>query len=132
MSSVRRPTVAANAALAPSRELVLAKAATRAASLLGLSGAVLARIIGASEATVSRVVRGERGLDPASKEGELAALLVRLYRSLDALVGNDDARRRAWMSSYNDALNGVPRELVQRAQGLVATVAYLDGMRAPA
>jgi len=132
MSSVRRPTVAANAALAPSPELVLAKAATRAASLLGLSGAVLARVIGASEATVSRVVRGERGLDPASKEGELAALLVRLYRSLDALVGNDDARRRAWMSSYNDALNGVPRELVQRAQGLVATVAYLDGMRAPA
>jgi hypothetical protein len=57
---------------------------------------------------------------------------VRLYRSLDALVGNDDASRRTWMGSYNDALNGVPRELIQRAQGLVATVAYLDGMRAPA
>jgi hypothetical protein len=62
----------------------------------------------------------------------LAALLVRLYRSLDALVGNDDGRRRAWMTTHNDALNGVPRELIQRVQGLVATVAYLDGMRAPA
>jgi transcriptional regulator with XRE-family HTH domain len=132
MTPVRRPIPAANAPFSPAPDCVLAKAATRAASLLGLSGAALARIIGASEATVSRVTRGERGLDPASKEGELAALLVRLYRSLDALVGNDDASRRTWMGSYNDALNGVPRELIQRAQGLVATVAYLDGMRAPA
>ena len=122
-------SVAAASSLDPG--LVLGKAAGRAAALLGLSGSGLAKVIGASEATVSRVVRGERRLDPASKEGELAALLVRLYRSLDALVGNDDARRRAWMTSYNDALNGVPKELIQRAQGLVATVAYLDGMRAP-
>jgi transcriptional regulator with XRE-family HTH domain len=111
--------------------LVLGKATGRACALLGLSGAGLAKVIGASEATVSRIVRGERRLDPASKEGELAALLVRLYRSLDALVGNDEARRRAWMTSYNDALNGIPKELIQHAQGLVATVAYLDGMRAP-
>jgi hypothetical protein len=116
----------------PDAALVLGKATSRAAALLGLSGALLARVLGASEATVSRVARGERGWDPATKEGELAALLVRLFRSLDALVGNDDARRRAWMSSYNEALNGIPRELIQRAQGLVITVAYLDGMRAPA
>jgi transcriptional regulator with XRE-family HTH domain len=132
MTALRRPTPAANTPFTPAPDRVLGKAATRAASLLGLSGAALARVIGASEATVSRVTRGERGLDPASKEGELAALLVRLYRSLDALVGNDEASRRAWMGSYNDALNGVPRELIQQAQGLVATVAYLDGMRAPA
>lgn len=110
---------------------VLGKAATRAAALLGLSGAALARIIGASEATVSRVARGERGLDPASKQGQLAALLVRLYRSLDALVGNDEGCRRAWMSGYNEALNGVPKELIDRPEGLAAAVAYLDGMRAP-
>jgi hypothetical protein len=35
------------------------------------------------------------------------------------------------MNSYNDALGGVPRELVLTAQGLVQTLAYLDGMRAP-
>ena len=124
-----RQTVPAASSLDPG--LVLGKATGRASALLGLSGAGLAKVIGASEATVSRIVRGERGLDPASKEGELAALLVRLYRSLDALVGNDESRRRAWMTSYNDALNGVPKELILRAQGLVATVAYLDGMRAP-
>lgn len=110
---------------------VLAKATGRAAALLGLSGAVLARVLGVSEATVSRVSRGERGLAPESKEGELAALLVRLYRSLDALVGNDESRRLTWMRSHNDALNGTPSVLIQSVQGLVATVAYLDSMRAP-
>jgi transcriptional regulator with XRE-family HTH domain len=110
---------------------VLARATGRAAGLLGLSGAALARVIGLSEPTVSRLLSGKRGLDPATKEGELAALLVRVYRSLDALVGNDAAHRSAWMNSYNDALGGVPRELVLTAQGLVQTLAYLDGMRAP-
>ncbi len=113
------------------RSAVLAKATGRAAALLGLNGAALAQVIGVSEATVSRVSRGERGLAPESKEGELATLLVRLYRSLDALVGNDEARRLAWMRSHNDALNGTPSTLIQRAQGLVTTVAYLDSMRAP-
>lgn len=115
--------------IAPSA--VLAKATGRAAAFLGLTGAALAQVIGVSEATVSRVSRGERGLAPESKEGELAALLVRLYRSLDALVGNDEQRRLAWMRSHNEALNGTPSALIQNVQGLVATVAYLDGMRAP-
>lgn len=112
--------------------MVLAKATTRAAALLGLSGAALSRVIGASEPTVSRVLRGDRPLSPTSKEGELAALLVRVYRSLDALVGNDDGKRAAWMNSQNQALGGVPRDLVQNVEGLVATLNYLDGMRATA
>lgn len=111
--------------------LVLAKATTRATALLGLSGAALSRVIGVSEPTVSRILRGERPLPPTSKEGELAALLVRVYRSLDALVGNDDGKRTAWMTTHNSALGGVPRDLIQTAEGLVGTLSYLDGMRAP-
>jgi hypothetical protein len=110
---------------------VLAKATGRAAALLGLNGVALAQVIGVSEATVSRVSRGDRPLLPDSKEGELAALLVRLYRSLDALVGNDEASRLAWMRSHNDALGGTPATLILSVQGLVSTVAYLDSMRAP-
>jgi transcriptional regulator with XRE-family HTH domain len=129
VAAANRPS-ATGTAVDPGR--VLAKATARASTLLGLSGAALARVIGVSEPTVSRILRGERPLPPGSKEGELAALLVRVYRSLDALVGNDDGRREAWMSSRNDALGGVPRELVQTAEGLVATLVYLDGLRAPA
>lgn len=111
---------------------VLAKATARASQLLGLSGASLARVIGLSEASVSRILRGERPLDPQSKEGELSLLLVRVYRSLDALVGTDDQKRRDWMNSPHRTLGGIPAELIERADGLVATLNYLDGMRAPA
>ncbi len=116
---------------APDPAMVLGKATARAANLLGLSGSALARVVGVSEPTVSRLLHGQRGLNPRSKEGELAALLVRVYRALDSLVGNSAAQRLAWMDSHHHALGGTPRDLVQTAQGLVATLAYLDGMRAP-
>lgn len=112
--------------------LVLAKATTRASELLGLSGAALSRVIGVSEPTVSRLTKGQRGLDPNSKEGQLSLLLVRVYRSLDALVGTDGEKRLAWMRSHNQALGGKPVHLIERPDGLVATLNYLDGMRAPA
>ena len=127
-----RPAPQATPAVRPQADDVLTKATVRASQLLGLSGADLARTLGMSEPTVSRLMHGARTLDPQSKEGELALLLVRVYRSLDALVGTDDARRQAWMRSHNDALDGVPLALVQKAEGLVATLNYLDAMRAPA
>ena len=36
------------------------------------------------------------------------------------------------MNTHNKALGGKPLQLVQKAEGLVATLNYLDGMRAPA
>lgn len=111
--------------------VVLAKATIRASNLLGLSGAALSRTIGLSEPTISRMQRGEKTLNPQSKEGELSLLLVRVYRSLDALVGTDDTKRKLWMTGFNKALGGVPIQLIERADGLVATLNYLDGMRAP-
>jgi hypothetical protein len=119
-------------ALKPDPGFVLAKATARATDLLGLSGAALSRIIGVSEPTVSRIRKGEYPLDPGSKVGELALLLVRVYRSLDALVGTDDQKRKDWMRGKNKALGGVPLQLIERPDGLVATLNYLDGMRAPA
>lgn len=116
----------------PDARMVLAKATTRASKMLGLSGAALARTIGLSEPTISRLLHGDKALDPNSKEGELALLLVRVFRSLDALVGTDDQKRLVWMTTHNKALGGVPQQLVQSAAGLVATLNYLDGMRAPA
>ena len=121
-----------NTALQPQPGQVLAKATVRAGQLLGLSGAALARTIGLSEPTVSRILKGDKAIDPATKEGELALLLVRVYRSLDALVGTDDQKRQAWMQSHHKALGAVPLQLVQKVEGLVATLHYLDGMRAPA
>ncbi|MFT7721297.1 MAG: DUF2384 domain-containing protein [Roseateles sp.] len=113
------------------RTMVLGKALQRAAECLGLNGRTLARTVGFSEPTVSRILRGERGIAPDSKEGQLSLMLIRVFRSLDALVGGDDAKRRAWMGSHNTALGGVPAALVVTPEGLARLLAYLDGMRAP-
>ena len=88
----------------------------------------LAAIVGASEASVSRLQRG-RAIDPGSKEGELALLFLRVYRSLDALVGGDEGRARQWVHAENDHLGGVPAERLTTVQGLVDVAGYLDAMR---
>ncbi|TWO69985.1 DUF2384 domain-containing protein [Caenimonas sedimenti] len=115
---------------APAADAVLTKATFRAAALLGLNNAVLARAVGLSEASVSRMSAGAKTFDIGSKPAELAALIVRVYRSLDALVGNSDEHRRLWMNSHNRAFNATPRDAVQSAEGLVRVVTYLDSARA--
>jgi hypothetical protein len=118
----------ASAATAPDPAAVLTGALLSAARRLGLRNRDLAGILGTSEASVSRLSSG-RQVDPATKEGELALLFLRLYRSLDALVGGDDGKARAWVHARNDHLGGVPAERVRRVEGLVDVVQYLDAMR---
>ena len=121
----------------PSPDTVLTKALLRASEDLGLSQKELARVIGVSESTLSRIAAARRIPDVrpvasvvvARKEGELALLLLRVYRSLDALVGGDPRKLRAWFDSPNTHLGGVPRQRVQSAEGLVMVATYLDGMR---
>jgi Protein of unknown function (DUF2384) len=110
--------------------LVLTKATLRAAEFLGIKGVMLGQTIGVSEATISRINSGDRTIDPASKEGELALLLVRLYRSLDALVGNQPDQGELWLNGFNHAFNASPKDLITQTEGLVRLVSYLDSMRA--
>ena len=114
----------------PQPAAVLTEAVLRTAKLLALSNAQLAKVLGVSDSSISRLLGRARLIDPESKEGELALLLVRLYRSLDALVGGDREQRLAWLRSDNQALNGRPADLIASAAGLVNTVAYLDSARA--
>lgn len=115
-------------AAVPGRETVLTKAFIRAGERLDLPRAVLARIVGRSEPTLSRMHSGTYQLEEGAKEWELALLFVRLYRSLDSIVGTDEAAR-AWITGRNVALGGVPIDLVQTAEGLVRVVHYLDAHR---
>ena len=108
--------------------MVLAKAVLSAAGRLGLRNRQLAAVIGSSEASVSRLQTG-RGLDPGTKEGELALLFLRLYRSLDALVGGDEHQAQSWLTAENDHLGGIPVERMRTVEGLVDVVQYLDAMR---
>ena len=109
---------------------VVTKAALRAAELLGVSNKGLSRIVGLSEASVSRMGTGGYTLTPGDKPYELAVLFIRFYRALDAIVHGDAAVARAWMTNPNAALGGTPLVLIQTLPGLIHAVAYLDARRA--
>jgi hypothetical protein len=113
----------------PDSGAVLTRALLRAASALGLSQKDTARIIGTSTASMSRLAAGEREVLADGKEGELALLLIRLFRSLDALVGGKESDARAWFHAPNSHVGGVPAARVQTIEGLVHVAEYLDAMR---
>ena len=115
---------------APDPAAVVTRAVLRAAANLELSSKVVAHTLGVSEATVSRLKSGRRRIEPAEKAFELAALFVRLYRSLDALTGGDDAVSARWMANANSALAGTPVALIQSVEGLMRVIQYLDARRA--
>jgi len=109
---------------------VVSKALLRAAETLGLSSADLAEIIGTSESTLSRIRNQKRAPIPLrSKEGELALLFLRVFRSLDALVGGNQAHAKAWLHAENHHVGGVPLRRMKKVEGLVDVAEYLDAMR---
>jgi hypothetical protein len=109
---------------------VLTKATLRAATQLGLTNKLLATVIGVSEATVSRMRGGDYTLQRGQKSFELAVLFVRLYRSLDAIVGGDDAVAGSWLKNRNTVLDAEPLALIQTVPGLMNVIQYLDARRA--
>ncbi|MGB7890035.1 MAG: antitoxin Xre/MbcA/ParS toxin-binding domain-containing protein [Xanthobacteraceae bacterium] len=108
----------------------LTKATLRAADKLGLKNRILASIIGVSEPTVSRMSKGAYFLQPDEKSFELSALFVRLYRSLDAIVGGDEKVAQSWFTNQNSALGDTPINLVRKVSGLIHVIQYLDSRRA--
>lgn len=123
------PTASAQAAL--SKAQVLTKALINTAACLDIPKNKLAQILGVSGATVTRLYTDAYRLSPDKKEWDFAVLLVRLFRSLDSIVGGsmDDARK--WLSSENAALGGKkPADLIDTTEGIVRVVTYLDACRA--
>lgn len=108
---------------------VLSNAVVRAGEKLELTQAQLARVLGLSTATASRLASGSWQLAPGSKPWELAALLVRIYRSLDAITGGKVEAMRAWLHSGNAALGGEPARMITTAEGLIHVLHYLDASR---
>jgi len=113
----------------PDASHVLRKAVLRAATRLGLAQKDLAEILGLSAASVSRIASGGLALEPESKQGELALLFLRAFRSLDAVVGGDEEKARAWFHAPNTHVAGIPSERARTVEGLVDVAQYLDAVR---
>ena len=108
---------------------ILSKAAVRAADRLRVSQKDLASILGISPASVSRLCSGDRLLSANDSEGQRAVLFLRIYRSLDSLLGGEQEKVAAWFRAENKHLGGVPAELLKGVRGLVHVADYLDAMR---
>ncbi|BBP03153.1 hypothetical protein TPL01_05780 [Sulfuriferula plumbiphila] len=121
--------IATHPAHRPEAGATLTKAVARTLNLLQLRQSTLARILGVSAATVSRLCAGTYTLNPSrAKEWEFALLFVRLFRSLDAILGHGDNAQK-WLAGHNSALNARPLDLIETTEGLVRVVHYLDAHR---
>ena len=120
MTAIAKPSTSAST--------VLSKAVTRAAERLDVSKSLLAKVLGVSPPTVTRLYTGQYQLDQNRKEWDFALLFVRVFRSLDSIVG-DESTARKWLTSDNKGLNAKPIELIRSTEGLVRVVQYLDASR---
>jgi uncharacterized protein (DUF2384 family) len=123
MSAIAKP-----AAKTASAAAVLSKAVARAAERLGISRSLLAKVLGLSPSTITRLYTGDYLLEQNRKEWEFGLLFVRAFRSLDSIVGEETTARK-WLVSDNRGLNGRPIDLISNTEGLVRVVHYLDASR---
>lgn len=103
---------------------VLGRSLFAAAAELGLNRTEAGRIIGRDRTSIER-----SGVNPDTKAGELALLVVRIYRSLYALMGGDRENMLHFMRTPNRGTGGLPAEQLYDVPGLVAVCEYLDAMR---
>lgn len=124
----RTLTASGSAAVAEGQSLraaeVLTRALVKAGKDIGLTQAEVAAIVGRDRTALSRAA-----IEPDTKSGELALLLIRAYRALFVLVGGEPRQMKHWMHTHNHHVGGVPAELVRTVPGLVRVVEYLDAIR---
>lgn len=108
--------------------IVLGKAVIRAADRLQISHALLSKVLGLSAPSITRLYQGSYELKEGAKEWDFSLLFVRLYRSLDSIV-SDDQIAHQWLTNENLGLHAKPIALIQTTEGLVRVVQYLDSSR---
>ena len=120
------------AANATERSSILTQAVAETAQHLAIGPSELAPILGISQPSASRLLRGEFLNKEGTSEWQLSALFIRLYRGLFSIVGNSDELARHWLTSANQAFGDQhPIDLIKSIPGLVFACDYVDAHRAP-
>jgi uncharacterized protein (DUF2384 family) len=123
--------ISAVSATTEERAVVLSSAVTETAKHLAIGPSDLAAIIGISQSSASRMFSGSFRIKEGTPEWQLSALLVRLYRGLFSIVGNNDLLAREWLTSSNRAFdNRIPLDVIKNIVGLVMVCDYVDAHRA--
>lgn len=114
----------------PEESRVLSSAVRQIAEYWQLTNEQLAAVLGLSPATVSRLRTGTYQLKAGDKAFELGQYLVRLFRSLDAIMGSDDEAAASWLRTANLDLDGRPIDRIASIRGLMDVADYVDDFRA--
>ena len=109
---------------------VLSDAVAKIAANWKLTNEELGRIIGISTTSAQRLKKGALKLERGKKDFELGQYLLRLFRSLDSIMGSDDAASISWLKAHNRDLESPPLELLFTISGLLRVADYVDGYRA--
>ena len=86
------------------RSRVLTSAVSETAKHLDIGSSELSRIIGLSQPVASRLLNGRYAIKESTKEWELSALFIRMYRGLFSIVGNNDQLAKDWLRSPSQPL----------------------------
>ncbi len=109
---------------------VVTKAMCRLAELWQLDASTLAAILHITPHAAGKLLKQQRVLKPSNtSEWDRALLIIRAFRSLDAVMGNHLNNERAWLTSHNSLFQRTPLEAMESTQGLVHVVEYLDAIR---
>lgn len=109
-------------------EYVLAKSLINASSQLGLKQDELAAILGIHRTGITRLKKSME-LEPNTKSGEIALLLIRCASALKHLSGRDEKWVKQFMREQNLILGEVPVVMAQQIQGLVELVNCVEALQ---
>lgn len=106
-------------------KILLEKSVLNTAENLGISFEQLTRILCIEKSLMNK---NNMTLDPASRSGKKALLLIQIFQSLDALNGGDLEWIQHFMGSQNHLTGGVPIEQIQNETGLVKVKECLQAL----
>lgn len=107
------------------RAKALTEAALKAAKRLGLDTAEVARILGVPEGAIMAMRKGQRTLDGITAEAERGDALVKISLRLQALLGPEETKHRAWIRHANPAFEGKPLEVMLQRDGGMRVLEHL-------
>ncbi len=113
----------------PLPKVVLGKAIVNASKMLGLKQVEIAAALGMHRTTFSRL-KNNPSLDPTSKQGELALIVIRLSKDLFALTGGNERWIKKFMHTQNTMTGGVPVKQISSISGLMTVLRFVDGIQA--
>jgi|GEM_PF-812108 len=115
----------------PSKQInddqLVADSLAQAAKFMEITHVELANMMGISASAFSRAI--QKGFTPQSLKGQVALMVIRIYRSLSALSGRNHEFMTHFLRTKNKYFDQTPLQTMATLEGLVVVNQYLDAMR---